>query len=421
MFRSRARHVRCSLAAVPLAILLTVPLVLTAIFLTRSPAAAHPGLHEQQHAVRDALARAPEDPALHVREGRIHAEQRDWDAALASYARAVRLGADPDDVAVLVGALHLDAGAPEAARWSFEDVLDHEPQRADARLGRARAWMQLGRPDAAAPDFEAAVVAMEAPTPPYVLEWHRALLAAGAPERALAALDTGIVRLGPVPSLQLAAVDVAVLLGHHDDALQRLDRLLRLEPDHPRWLARRGEVLERAGRTEEARVAYRRALDVIDVRSARRPTRALDELGRTLRTALARCGEKTARGADARCAVDAVETSGCGRNTACGTDAERAADTGRSQVAACGVATAHGADTGGVRAAACSTDAERAADTGRGQVTACGIATVRGADTGGVQATACGVTTVRGADTGGAQATPCGVNTVRLENTRTSP
>jgi tetratricopeptide (TPR) repeat protein len=215
-------------------------------------AAAHPGLHDQERAVLEELAERP------------------------------------DDVDVVAGATLLDAGWARMAKLRFEAVLARRPDRDDARIGRARAWMRLAHPEEASVDYAAALDRMAEPRPAYALEQRDALLALGRREEALDALDRAMARIGMVPTLQLAAADVALDLGRTDDALRRLDALLAQSPNHPLWMSRRGQILERAGRSEEARAAYAHALDHLHSRSARVQSRRLAALEGELRAALER-------------------------------------------------------------------------------------------------------------------------------------
>jgi len=257
-------------------------------FWMAAPAAAHPGLHEQAQIVEAELAKAPEDPERHISMGRILGEKKDWDAALASYALAEKLGAPHARIAVLQGAAYLDAGWPHMARERFEQALAAEPGDPVAHLGRARAWMKLEHPEKAVADFEVVLRTIPSLQPGYVLEYRDALRAAGRADEAIGVLDVGMKRLGVVPSLQLAAIDAQVDAQRYDDALRRLDLLLDTSPGHPLWTARRGEILERAGRTEEARLAYVDALETIQLRTASRRARRLDELEDEVRAAIAR-------------------------------------------------------------------------------------------------------------------------------------
>lgn len=249
---------------------------------------AHPGLHEQEQTVEAALAASPEDPERHVARGRIQIEKQEWDAALAAYEKARDLGADDARIALLEGAAYLGADWPQMARARFELILAKKPNDPDARLGRARAWMKLDHPEEATTDYRVVIETMPELQPGYVLEYRDALVAADRSADAISALDAGIQRLGQVPALQLAAIDTQVDASNYDDALRRLDRLLATSPGHPQWSARRGEILERAGRTDEARLAYADALQHIQVRTSGRRARRLDELEDQVRAALAR-------------------------------------------------------------------------------------------------------------------------------------
>jgi predicted Zn-dependent protease len=92
-----------------------------------------------------------------------------------------------------------------------------------------------------------------------------------------------MARLGPLPSLALPAVDLDVRLGRWDSALIRLDALLRQAPSNPSWIARRAEILARAGRTDEARAERARALRQIDAHRPGRANAATTALARQLR------------------------------------------------------------------------------------------------------------------------------------------
>ena len=158
------------------------------------------------------------------------------------------------------------------------------PARPDAYgllFERGRACLALGRIDRAARDFGRAIAGMPQPRPEHVIARRDALLALGRLSDAVAALDEGMARLGPIPSLELPAVELDLDLGRYDRALRRLDTLLA-QRTNPVWVARRGDVLVQAGRPTEARREYLRALTLI--RSRRAP--AFEDIGRRLETSL---------------------------------------------------------------------------------------------------------------------------------------
>jgi Flp pilus assembly protein TadD len=254
-------------------------------------APAHPEIDVLETAAAREVARRPGDPEAHLRQAIVHRVAGQWEAALAVLGRAAGLGADPDLVAATRGQVLLDAGLPRRALHELDRVVRRRPDAFRVRFERGRAWGQLGRPERAARDFGRAIAGMRDPTPDHVFARRDALLAAGRREAALAAVEEGIARVGPVVSLELAAVDLEVALGRHARALARLDRLLARHPDHQAWVARRGDLLERAGRGEEARVAWARALALAEARAVRRRSARLDALAHTMRARLARSAE----------------------------------------------------------------------------------------------------------------------------------
>jgi Flp pilus assembly protein TadD len=116
---------------------------------------------------------------------------------------------------------------------------------------------------------------------------HRdALLAAKKPADALRALDQGMARLGPIASLQLAAIDMETSNQNWAGALERLDQLLKQAPKSEVWIVRRGEILEHLGRRDEARAEREKALQLITARPAARRNQTLTELEHRLRAEL---------------------------------------------------------------------------------------------------------------------------------------
>ena len=250
-------------------------------------AVAHADLDELERTAGADAERHPDDPAAHLQLATVHRLAHAWDAALAALEAAAAKGADADAVGTMRGQVFLDAGWPRMARIEFDRVVARRPDAYGARFERGRAWLALGDAEHAAADFGAAIAGMARPTPEHVMAQRDALLSLGRRSDAVAALDAGMARIGPAVSLELAAVDLEVELGRYDAALDRLDRLLGRDAVSPAWVARRGEVLERAGRAGDARAEYTRALALIDARGARRTATAFTDLRRRLETALA--------------------------------------------------------------------------------------------------------------------------------------
>lgn len=258
-----------------------------ALGLAPAMAFAHAGLDELDVATREELSKRPDDPQLHLERARVLQMKGAWDAALEQVEAAAAHGGDPDVLGQVRASIYLDAGLPRMARVELDRLLARRPEAAGLLHDRGRAWLAMGDPEAAARDFADAIAKGPRPTPEQVIAHRDVLLALGRKEDALRALDAGASRLGRIVSLELPAVDLEVELGRFDAALARLDRLAASGPPNPLWIARRGELLEKAGRAREARAEYAKALALIDARPAARRGKPFLQLKRRLETALA--------------------------------------------------------------------------------------------------------------------------------------
>ena len=85
----------------------------------------------------------------------------------------------------------------------------------------------------------------------------------------------------------LSAIDIEVKQQQFDRALTRLSTVAASSPRQETWLARKGEILQTAGRTTEARDAYRAALSAMEkLPPARRNVPAMQELQKRIQAEL---------------------------------------------------------------------------------------------------------------------------------------
>src|SRR5262249_15960146 len=114
-------------------------------------------------------------------------------------------------------------------------------------------------------DYAVAVEAVTTAEPDFYLEQRDAQSAAGVSwQPQLASLELGLRRLGPVPSLEDAALDIELRAKAWDGALGRLERQASGAARQERWHYRRGLILAQAGRKEQAIAAFRASMDAID-------------------------------------------------------------------------------------------------------------------------------------------------------------
>jgi tetratricopeptide (TPR) repeat protein len=257
-----------------------------------APALAHEGTSWEIRQLDARLAGDPGSAPLHLKRGEAYRARGDWRSAQLDYEAARRLAPGLAAVDLAEGWMWVDAGRPAQAEAVLDTFLARDPSHPTARSLRARARTALGRPLEAADDLTNAIEAAgSGADPEWYLDRAAALAAAGPSHRAtaIAGLDEGRARLGPLLLLDLAALDLEVAGGDLRAALARLDRIAAGAPRREQWLVRRGEILERLGRPDEARLAYAAALtEIATLPASRRDVAAVGALQLSARDGLER-------------------------------------------------------------------------------------------------------------------------------------
>ena len=255
-------------------------------------ALAHDGIDEQIAEVTRQIERDPKNAALYLKRGELHRLHRDWDKASLDYDHAARLNPQLAVVDLARGKMLYESGKHEPAKLQLDRFLSQQPEHVEALVTRGRVLAKLNRHAEAAQDFTAAIAhSAPRPQPEMYIERAQTLAAAGIEFRdeALRGLDEGIEKLGPLVTLQLAAVDLELAQKRYDRALTRLERIAAQSPRKETWLARRGEIMEQAERKTEAHESYAAALAAIETLPPhRRRVKAVTELETRLRAALRR-------------------------------------------------------------------------------------------------------------------------------------
>jgi predicted Zn-dependent protease len=244
---------------------------------------AHEGLHEQIAAITAKIKRDPKNASLYLQRGELHRLHRDWVRAAADYNRAERLQPSLKIVELARARMFFESGKLQRAKSTLDRFLAQEPDHYEALITRARVLAKLGDSTNAAKDFTTAVAMSSMPEPELYLERANVLHI----DEALRGLDEGINKLGPVVTLQLAAIDLELRRKNYDGALARLDQITAQSGRKEAWLVKRGEILKLAGRDDEARVAFNAALVAIEaLPPAYRQSRAVTALELRARSAL---------------------------------------------------------------------------------------------------------------------------------------
>jgi manganese oxidase len=219
---------------------------------------------EVLEALDEQIAKTPNDGGLYLRRSKLRMLSNRFDQALADLDQANRLSPiaeiDRERAQVYLSAGWFQTGVEHASRH-----LAAFPEDAQAYLVRARMRLKLGRHAEAGRDFSLSLQHTKDPPIELFLEHAQALTTQDGLylNEALGVLEQGMQRLGPAHALQAAALDVELRQKNYPAALSRIDVLMEATSRKDTWLARRGDVLVQAGKIDEARVAYQRALTAI--------------------------------------------------------------------------------------------------------------------------------------------------------------
>ena len=279
----RASHLRRRAGGVAAGLRLALALALP------HAAFAHGTAHERIQALSAAIANSPTNATLHFQRGELLLQHGEWLPALKDLEETRRLspalpGLELARARALTGARHLDA-----AGEILDRLVAASPTNAIVRLDRARVLGLRGRTAEAVADFTTALPLVPVPDAGHFLEPAQLLAQAGQLDDALAWLDRGLTALGANPELALPAIELLLQQNRFDAALARADAMLVRTRRAASWLALRGDILQQAGRRDEAGRAFRESLATLEkLPPTLRRTQANAELERQVRDALDR-------------------------------------------------------------------------------------------------------------------------------------
>ena len=255
---------------------------------------AHGLIHEQLKSTDQRIAKEPNNAALYVHRGRLYLDEDHIDLAIKDFRRALKIEPSHRAAHYFLGEALLNqqdlVGAERESR-AFIAALGEDDNGGLMRGYRLLGHSLMGQHKSleAAEAYQMAIKHAVEPTPSLYLECAAAYRSAGKENlpKALAILDEGITKLGPLTSLQEAAIEIDLQENQVEAGIARLDSLIALGKGTEYWLFRKGDLLIRAGRNAEGCQAYKQALAAISAVSVRRKTVSLDKLKQSVEGALA--------------------------------------------------------------------------------------------------------------------------------------
>jgi manganese oxidase len=223
-------------------------------------------LAEAMEGVNRQLLANPNDPRLLVQRSQLYTQGGQYDLAVADLNQADRLGGLPQ-LEFEKAKLFLTAGWHETGLEHANKYLTDHPEDSEGRLVRARLLTKLNRlPEAAGDYFTVMERSPDAAGVEVYIEGAKAVTTEDGAHlgQALKMLEMGISKVGPIVTLQSAALEAELRQNNWDAALARVDKMASQMPRKDTWLAKRGDILVKAGRYDEARKAYQEALAAIE-------------------------------------------------------------------------------------------------------------------------------------------------------------
>lgn len=231
--------------------------------LVSAAALGHGAVHERIATLTLQIRAHPNDAALLAKRGELHALDENWTQAADDFEEALALEPERADVMHHLAAAKLQLGdATEALRLA-ERSLERQPDPR-ALVVRARAHERLGSWRKAVDDMSLVIAKANAPSPETYVERAHMQERGGDGDGSIAGLHEGMAHLGPLVTLIEPAIEIEARRGRPAAALALVEHLEPSLATAPRWLAKRGELSESAGRRDEAKVAYEAALAALD-------------------------------------------------------------------------------------------------------------------------------------------------------------
>jgi len=261
---------------------------------------AHADLEERIDRVTAKIRTGGGTAELYLQRADLHRQHGEFEEAFSDLESARRLDPSLEAIRLARARTLFDAGKPAECLGELDVFLKGERGHAPGLLLRAQCLVKLGRVTQSIEDYTAAVDAFASPAPDLFIERARAQAALGRFESAVKGLDEGLAKLGPVPGLELAAIEYLRQEGSFSAALGRAVRMTGRSAAKESGLLLQAELLEQAGRWTEAGQRFQEVRDRIAAHpESRRATGAARDLEKQALAGVTRMQTRIAKPANA--------------------------------------------------------------------------------------------------------------------------
>ena len=249
---------------------------------------SHAGDEQELQRLQQQIEQQPHHQRHYIKRGALYTRAGHYVQALADFERAQTLGPAPA-VAFELGVYYYRRDQMATAATQFDRYLAHYGKVPAALQYRLKVARRLGQQQLAANLFEVLVGQSPYANPSHYLAAAKAEIDTDINQPqpladALALIDRGISRFGPVPQLQHYAIELELQRSNYQQAISRHQTLAGPSGHSPHWQAKQAQLLIAGGRWQEAVTLAEQAQQTLSTQT-RTPARA--RLDRALTALLA--------------------------------------------------------------------------------------------------------------------------------------
>lgn len=224
---------------------------------------AHGNLHEQIEELTAQIEEQPDNAVLYVQRGLLHRSHGTYMEAVSDLQKALTIDETLEIVYIHLSQAYLQKEVADSALLHIDHYLASDPQNPTALMTKGDAYQQLGNPDLAAVTYEEAIVLKgdKAKVQDYV-SWANATAQIN-PQSAIQCLEKGMQQFGLLITLQELALQLEIKNALYDNAIKRINAIMKPLQRKETWLVRKAEVYEQSQQPQAAKATYREAQKAI--------------------------------------------------------------------------------------------------------------------------------------------------------------
>lgn len=263
--------------------------LLLSLLITSSAVWSHGDVHHRLRQLSRQIDRDPENIDLLLKRGEMYLVERHGDEAFAEFNRVLALAPQRHEVWFLLAKSQMLLNHHDQALASVDQYLqkaDNDASRRRGQLLKGEILSVAGHWQAAGNAYLQAIELSNPVEPDSVLFAVAAFRQGGNIDQALAVLQTGIERLGPLAALHEQALELEMLSGRYDAALRRVEEMLAGNQRLAFLLYQKGVILKALARQDEAKLAFDDGLRAIaNLPADKQKTPVLEKLKASLQQA----------------------------------------------------------------------------------------------------------------------------------------